>query len=97
MRGGRGRPRVRGGRCNAEGAGGAPRPGSPGRLGGSAAEPLPFRLGGHQPRALSGRPGQENHREGGRGKAAGGFRTSWETSSQRLEKAEQEDRKDLDP
>ena len=48
---------------------------SPGRLSGSAAEPLPFRLGGHQPRALSGRPGQENHREGGRGKAAGGFRT----------------------
>lgn len=30
----------------------------------SAAEPLPFGLGGHQPRALAGRPGEENHREG---------------------------------
>lgn len=48
---------------------------SPGRRGRSAGEPLPFGLGGQEPRALTGRPGQENHREGRAGEAAGGFRT----------------------
>ncbi|XP_019488811.1 PREDICTED: uncharacterized protein LOC109377047 [Hipposideros armiger] len=38
--------------------------GSPERRGRSAAELLPFGVGGHPPRALAGRPGEENHHEG---------------------------------
>ncbi|XP_073931320.1 uncharacterized protein [Castor canadensis] len=59
MRGSRGRPQVRWQRCNADRDCEAPH--SPGRLGRSVAEPLPFPRGGHQPRALAGHPGQENH------------------------------------
>lgn len=52
--------------------------GSPQRRGRSEAEPLPFRLGGHQPRALqprtlAGHPEEENHYEGkGRGPGRAG-------------------------
>lgn len=62
-----GRPRVRGGRCGAVRCRESRR-GVPGRARLERAEPLPFWLAGLQPRALPGRPGQENHQGRARGK-----------------------------